>query len=82
MLEKEYGSPLIVNDGVTIARNIELSDRRLNAGAKLIQEIASTSDDRAGDGTTSTSILAAEIAKRVRSNYNLAYISVYNKKLI
>lgn len=64
LLEKEYGSPIIVNDGVTIARNIELADRKMNAGAKLIQEIATTSDDRAGDGTTSTSILAAEIAKK------------------
>ncbi|KAK1441879.1 60 kda heat shock protein [Babesia gibsoni] len=64
LLEKDYGSPIIVNDGVTIARNIELEDRKMNAGAKLIQEIATTSDDRAGDGTTSTSILAAEIAKK------------------
>ncbi|GFE53906.1 chaperonin cpn60 [Babesia ovis] len=64
LLEKEYGSPIIVNDGVTIARNIELEDRKMNAGAKLIQEIATASDDRAGDGTTSTSILAAEIAKK------------------
>ncbi|EDO07057.1 TCP-1/cpn60 chaperonin family protein [Babesia bovis T2Bo] len=64
LLEKEFGSPIIVNDGVTIARNIELEDRKINVGAKLIQEIASASDDRAGDGTTSTSILAAEIAKK------------------
>ncbi|EAN30941.2 TCP-1/cpn60 chaperonin family protein [Theileria parva strain Muguga] len=64
LLEKEFGSPIIVNDGVTIARNIELSDRKMNAGAKLIQEIASSSDDRAGDGTTSTAILAAEIASK------------------
>ncbi|XP_954903.1 chaperonin CPN60, putative [Theileria annulata] len=64
LLEKEFGTPIIVNDGVTIARNIELSDRKMNAGAKLIQEIASSSDDRAGDGTTSTAILAAEIASK------------------
>lgn len=64
LLEKEFGPPMIVNDGVTIARNIELKDRRLNAGAKLVQEVASTSDDRAGDGTTSTTILTAEIAKK------------------
>lgn len=64
LLEKDYGSPIIVNDGVTIARNIELPDRKMNAGAKLIQEIANTSDDRAGDGTTSTAVLAAEIATK------------------
>eukprot|EP00922_Rhytidocystis_sp_ex-Travisia-forbesii_P024038 GHVS01035312.1.p1 GENE.GHVS01035312.1~~GHVS01035312.1.p1 ORF type:complete len:731 (+),score=139.69 GHVS01035312.1:181-2373(+) len=64
LLEKEYGPPVIVNDGVTIARNIELRDRRHNAGAKLVQEVATTSDDRAGDGTTSTTILTAEIARK------------------
>ncbi|KAK2195168.1 bifunctional GroEL-like apical domain superfamily/Chaperonin Cpn60-GroEL-TCP-1 family/Chaperonin Cpn60-GroEL/TCP-1-like chaperonin intermediate domain superfamily/GroEL-like equatorial domain superfamily [Babesia duncani] len=64
LLEKEYGFPIIVNDGVTIARNISLSDSKMNAGAKLIQQIASTSDERAGDGTTSTAVLAAEIAKK------------------
>jgi len=63
LLEKEYGPPMIVNDGVTIARNIELKDRKLNAGAKLVQEVAATSDDRAGDGTTSTTIITSEICK-------------------
>lgn len=65
LLEKEYGSPMIVNDGVTIARNIELPNRAHNAGAKLVQEVASTSDEWAGDGTSSTTILTAEIAKKV-----------------
>lgn len=65
LLEKEYGPPLIVNDGVTIARNIELPNRAHNAGAKLVQEVASTSDEWAGDGTSSTTILTAEIAKKV-----------------
>jgi len=64
LLEKDYGPPMIVNDGVTIARSIELKDRKLNAGAKLVQEVASSSDDRAGDGTTSTTILTAEICKQ------------------
>lgn len=65
LLEKDYGPPLIVNDGVTIARNIELPNRAHNAGAKLVQEVASTSDEWAGDGTSSTTILTAEIAKKV-----------------
>ncbi|EKX72581.1 chaperonin 60 kDa, putative [Theileria equi strain WA] len=76
LLEKEYGTPIIVNDGVTIARNIELSDRKMNAGAKLIQEIATTSDDRAGDGTTSTAVLAAEIAKRGVEYVNQGHNSI------
>lgn len=54
-----------MNDGVTIARNIELPNRAHNAGAKLVQEVASTSDEWAGDGTSSTTILTAEIAKKV-----------------
>ena len=65
LLEKDYGPQLIVNDGVTIARNIELPNRAHNAGAKLVQEVASTSDEWAGDGTSSTTILTAEIAKKV-----------------
>ncbi|UKK01439.2 chaperonin CPN60 [Theileria orientalis] len=76
LLEKEFGSPIIVNDGVTIARNIELSDRKMNAGAKLIQEIASSSDDRAGDGTTSTAILAAEIASKGVEYVNQGHNSI------
>ncbi|KAF8819457.1 putative chaperonin cpn60 [Cardiosporidium cionae] len=64
LLEKEYGSPIIVNDGVTIARHIHLKDKGMNAGAKLVQEVATTSDDKAGDGTTSTTILTAEIVKQ------------------
>lgn len=64
LLEKDYGPPLIVNDGVTIARNIELPNRAHNAGAKLVQEVASTSDEWAGDGTSSTTILTAEIARK------------------
>ncbi|EPT30689.1 chaperonin cpn60, putative [Toxoplasma gondii ME49] len=64
LLEKEYGPPMIVNDGVTIARNIELKSRAHNAGAKLVQEVASTSDEWAGDGTSSTTILTAEIARQ------------------
>nr|CEL65848.1 TPA: TCP-1/cpn60 chaperonin family protein, putative [Neospora caninum Liverpool] len=64
LLEREYGPPMIVNDGVTIARNIELKSRAHNAGAKLVQEVASTSDEWAGDGTSSTTILTAEIARQ------------------
>lgn len=58
MLEKSYGSPLITNDGVTIAKEIELKDRYENMGAKLVQEVASKTNDMAGDGTTTATLLA------------------------
>ncbi|KAI5399843.1 hypothetical protein KIW84_064970, partial [Lathyrus oleraceus] len=59
----EFGSPKVVNDGVTIARAIELPDPMENAGAALIREVASKTNDSAGDGTTTASILAREIIK-------------------
>ncbi|KAJ6803451.1 ruBisCO large subunit-binding protein subunit alpha-like [Iris pallida] len=59
----EFGNPKVVNDGVTIARAIELSDRMENAGAALIREVASKTNDSAGDGTTTASVLAREIIK-------------------
>ncbi|XP_071690368.1 ruBisCO large subunit-binding protein subunit alpha-like [Rutidosis leptorrhynchoides] len=59
----EYGSPKVVNDGVTIARAIELPDAMENAGAALIREVASRTNDSAGDGTTTASVLAREIIK-------------------
>ena len=57
----EFGTPRVVNDGVTIARAIELPDAMENAGAALIREVASKTNDSAGDGTTTASILAREI---------------------
>ncbi|XP_076900312.1 ruBisCO large subunit-binding protein subunit alpha-like [Bidens hawaiensis] len=59
----EYGSPKVVNDGVTIARAIELPSPMENAGAALIREVASKTNDSAGDGTTTASVLAREIIK-------------------
>ncbi|KAJ9188812.1 hypothetical protein P3X46_000174 [Hevea brasiliensis] len=59
----EFGSPKVVNDGVTIARAIELPDPMENAGAALIREVASKTNDSAGDGTTTASVLAREIIK-------------------
>ncbi len=58
VLEKEYGSPLITNDGVTIAREIDLEDPLENVGAKLVYEVANKTNDVAGDGTTTATILA------------------------
>ncbi|MFW5794433.1 MAG: chaperonin GroEL [Bacillota bacterium] len=58
ILEKSYGSPIITNDGVTIAKEIELENAYENMGAKLVQEVASKTNDQAGDGTTTATILA------------------------
>jgi len=58
VLEKSYGSPLITNDGVTIAKEIELADAFENLGAKLVYEVANKTNDVAGDGTTTATLLA------------------------
>ncbi len=57
VLDKKYGSPLITNDGVTIAKEIELEDPFENMGASLVQEVASKTNDTAGDGTTTAAVL-------------------------
>ncbi|MEK9694786.1 MAG: TCP-1/cpn60 chaperonin family protein, partial [Candidatus Poseidoniales archaeon] len=57
VLEKSWGSPTIINDGVTIAKDIELEDPFANMGAKLIQEVASKTQDNAGDGTSTASVM-------------------------
>ncbi len=61
VLDKGYGSPLITNDGVTIAREIELENPFANMGAKLVYEVANKTNDTAGDGTTTATILAQSI---------------------
>ena len=63
LLERKYGSPLITNDGVTIAREIELEDSVENMGAQLVKEVATKTNDVAGDGTTTATLLAQIIIK-------------------
>ena len=63
LLEKKFGSPLITNDGVTIAREIELEDPVENMGAQLVKEVATKTNDVAGDGTTTATLLAQIIIK-------------------
>ena len=58
VLDKSYGAPLITNDGVTIAKEIELEDRYENMGAQLVKEVATKTNDDAGDGTTTATVLA------------------------
>lgn len=60
-LDKGYGSPLITNDGVTIAKEIELNDKYENMGAKLLYEVANKTNENAGDGTTTASVLAGKM---------------------
>lgn len=63
VLEKKFGAPQIVNDGVTIAKEIELSDHLENAGAQLIREVCTKTNDSAGDGTTTAAVLAQAMVK-------------------
>ena len=68
VLEKKFGSPQIVNDGVTIAKEVELEDHQQNAGAQLIREVASRTNDVAGDGTTTAAVLAQAIVREGLKN--------------
>lgn len=64
VLERNYGAPEIVNDGVTIARDVTLEDPEMNVGVKLVQEVAQKSDNKAGDGTTTSTLMTQEIVNQ------------------
>ena len=64
VLGKKFGSPLITNDGVTIAKEIELKDAFENMGAQLVREVATKTNDAAGDGTTTATVLAQALVTR------------------
>jgi len=68
VLEKKFGSPLITNDGVTIAKEIELENPYENMGAKLVAEVASKTNEIAGDGTTTATVLAQAIIREGLKN--------------
>src|SRR3981189_3119941 len=61
VLDKSFGAPRITKDGVTVAKEIELSDRFENMGAQMVQEVATRTSDQAGDGTTTATVLAQAI---------------------
>jgi chaperonin GroEL len=63
VIDKKWGSPTITNDGVTIAREIELEDPYENLGAQLVKEVATKTNDIAGDGTTTATVLAQAMVK-------------------
>ena len=68
ILDKKYGSPIVTNDGVTIAREIELKDPFENMGAQMVKEVASKTNDVAGDGTTTATVLAQAIFREGLKN--------------
>lgn len=68
ILTKKFGAPQIVNDGVTIAKEIELKDALENSGAQLLKEVSSKTNDVAGDGTTTASVLAQAIVREGLKN--------------
>ncbi|HXH61356.1 MAG TPA: chaperonin GroEL [Fimbriimonadaceae bacterium] len=68
VLEKKFGSPVVINDGVTIAKEIEVEDRFENMGAQLIREVSSKTNDLAGDGTTTATVLAQAIFREGSRN--------------
>ena len=68
VLDKKYGAPLITNDGVTIAKEVELEDPFENMGAQLIKEVATKTNDVAGDGTTTATLLAQAIVREGMKN--------------
>ena len=68
VLDKKYGSPLIINDGVTIAKEIELDDAAENMGAQLVREVATKTNDAAGDGTTTATLLAQTLIREGMKN--------------
>ena len=63
VLDKSYGAPRITKDGVTVAKEIELSDKFENMGAQMVREVASKTSDQAGDGTTTATVLAQAIVR-------------------
>ena len=63
VLDKSFGAPRITKDGVTVAKEIELSDKFENMGAQMVREVASKTNDEAGDGTTTATVLAAAIVR-------------------
>lgn len=65
ILDKGFGSPTVSDDGVTVAKDIELEDKFENVGASLIQEVANKTNDAAGDGTTTATVLAQKMIEKV-----------------
>src|SRR5665647_3815311 len=74
LLEKKFGGPMITNDGVTIAKEIELDDAVENMGAQLVKEVATKTNDVAGDGTTTATLLAPVSYTHLRAHETDSYL--------
>ena len=79
VLDKSYGAPLITNDGVTIAKEIELKDPYENMGAQLVKEVATKTNDVAGDGTTTATVLAQAMVNEGMKNLQQAQTDHHEK---
>jgi chaperonin GroEL len=86
VIDKKYGAPQITKDGVTVAKEIELSDAFANMGAQIVKEVASKTNDQAGDGTTTATVLAQSIInvglKNVTAGANQWTLNAELKKLL
>ena len=82
VLEQKFGAPLIVNDGVTIAKEIELEDKYENMGAKLVSQVANKTNDVAGDGTTPATVLAQAIIQEGMKNITAGANPVFVRRCI
>ena len=70
ILDKSFGAPRITKDGVTVAKEIELEDKFENMGAQMVREVASKTNDNAGDGTTTATVLAQAIVQGRRQGWS------------
>ena len=83
VLDKKFGTPLITNDGVSIAKEIELDDPFENMGAQLVREVSTKTNDVAGDGTTTATLLAqAMIREGLRNPVSYTHLSLPTKRRV
>ena len=75
LIDKKFGAPMVTKDGVTVAKEIELEDAFENMGAQMVKEVASRTNDNAGDGTTTATVLAEAIYREGLRNVCLLYTS-------
>lgn len=90
IIEQSWGSPKITKDGVTVAKGVELKDKFQNIGARLVQDVANNTNEEAGDGTTTATVLARSIAREgfenlgkganpveIRKGYYLFFVGLF-----
>ena len=80
VMDKSYGAPRITKDGVSVAKEIDLEDKFENMGAQMVKEVASKTNDEAGDGTTTATILAQAIVKEGVNHVDIQMVDYFAKK--